>query len=472
MLSTTPFFHLMGLMSLIFTVWFDVPVLIGPEKPLSVEHMVDLLRVGRPTAAICPPSVLEDMSYSDDALACLKNVKSVLFGGAPLAPNVGDRLRQHTRVVSVIGTSEAGWIASMAPEDPANWGYFEWNDAYGIDMQDNGDSMFEMVIPRQPDARDFKGIFHTYPDISVYHTNDLYTRHPTHPRLWKFHGRKDDVIVLSNGEKFNPVGMETIIEGHPLVGSAVVVGQSRFQAALLIELNQDVPEMDTKLFLEQIWPTVQVANQTIAAHGRVMKNRIGIASKTKPFKKTPKGTVQRRSVLRDFEKEIDAIYTQSLDDEFDRDLPENLDSESVLKYVRQTIAHVLEKEIAPTQDFYGAGLDSLMTIQVSRMLQKIVDLRPELKAVITAQTIYANPTIDQLSTVVTAMLDGKSQAEIPREDKIHNLVEKYTSDLPARKAHHNELQSPTTVILTGSTGSIARTPHHDKRRASKRRASS
>jgi thioester reductase-like protein len=95
-----------------------------------------------------------------------------------------------------------------------------------------------------------------------------------------------------------------------------------------------------------------------------------------------------------------------------------------------------------------------MTIQVSRMLQKAIDLRPELKAVITAQTIYANPTIDQLSTIVVAMLEGKSQAEIPREEKIHNLVAKYTSDLPVQKVRHNELQSPATVILTGSTGSL------------------
>ncbi|KAJ5748104.1 uncharacterized protein N7511_009800 [Penicillium nucicola] len=452
LLSTTPFFHLMGLMALIFTVWFDVPILIGPEKPLSVDHMVELMQVGRPTSAMCPPSVLEDMSYSDKALSCVKELKSVLFGGAPLAPDVGDRLRQHTTVVSVIGTSEIGWIASMVPEDPADWAYFDWNDAYGVDMQDINEGMYEMVIPRQPNARDFKGIFHTYPDISEYHTNDIYTRHPTNPRLWKFHGRKDDVIVLSNGEKFNPVAMETIIEGHPLVGSAVVVGQSRFQAGLLIELNHDVPDMDTKLVVEQVWPTVQVANSTIAAHGRVMKNRIGIAPKTKPFKKTPKGTVQRRSVLREFEGEIDAIYAQSMDDELA--LPENLDSESIAQFVRQAIARTLEKEIPSTQNFFGVGLDSLMTIQVSRMLQRIIELRPEVKATITAQTIYANPTIEQLSAVVHAMLEGKSQVEIPREEKIYNLIEKYTTDLPIRKVRRNELQAPTTVILTGSTGSL------------------
>ncbi|KAJ5694125.1 hypothetical protein N7536_004537 [Penicillium majusculum] len=457
-LATTPFFHLMGLVSFLFSVWFEVPTLIGPDKPLSVDHMIELLRTAQPTAAVCPPSILEDMSHSEKALACLKELKSVYFGGAPLPLETGERLRKHTQLISIFGSSEAGVIPGLVPEDPANWGYLEWNEAYGVDMQDVGDGVFEMVITRQENAQNFKGIFHTYPDINVYSTNDLYTPHPTNPHLWKFHGRKDDVIVLSNGEKFTPVGMETIIEGHPLVGRAVVVGQSRFQAGLLIEPSHEGPDMDAKLFIEEIWPTVQVANQTIAAHGRVMKNKIWFAVKAKPFKTTPKGSVQRRAVLRDYEKEIDVMYAEDLEDDLDQCLPEKLDYEGVAEYIRQIITRVLEKpKIANSQDLYSAGLDSLMTIHVSRVLQKGIQLcRPDVKAgAINTQTIYGNPTIDRLSRVVMAILDGKTQASIPRAEKIQSLVDKYTSDLPAREVYpQNGLPSPSTVILTGSTGSL------------------
>ncbi|KAJ6186992.1 hypothetical protein N7519_001900 [Penicillium mononematosum] len=457
-LATTPFFHLMGLAALVFSVWFEAPTLVGPDKPLSVDHMIELLRTARPAVALCAPSILEDLSYSDKALACLKELKSVYFGGAPLSLETGERLRKSTQIISVIGSSEAGIIPALVPEDPANWGYFEWNEAYGVDMQDIGEGVFEMVIPRQENARDFKGIFHTYPDLNLYPTNDLYTPHPTNPRLWKFYGRKDDVIVLSNGEKFNPVGMETIIEGHPLVGKAVVVGQSRFQAGLLIEPSHGGPDMDAKVFVEEIWPTVQVANQSIAAHGRVMKNKICFAMKTKPFKTTPKGSVQRRAVLRDYEKEIDAMYAEDLENGLGQCLPETLDHESVTEYIRQITARVLEKpEVADAQDFYSVGLDSLMTIHLSRVLQKGIQLRrPDVKAgAISAQTIYGNPTVDRLSRAVIAILDGKSQAGIPRAEKIQSLVEKYTSDLPAREVYpQNGLNLPSTVILTGSTGSL------------------
>ncbi|KAJ5961009.1 uncharacterized protein N7479_008159 [Penicillium vulpinum] len=457
-LGTPPFFHIMGLIPPVFSVWFEVPALIGPDKSLSVDHMIDLLRTARPTAMLCTPSILEDLSYSDAALDCLKELKTVYFGGAPLSPEIGERLSKYTQLVSSIGSSEAGVLSAFAPEDPANWSYLEWNEAYGIDMEDVGDGVFEMVIPRQENARDFKSIFHTYPNINVYHTNDLFTQHPTKPHLWKFCGRKDDVIVLSNGEKFNPVGMEKTIEGHPLVRRAVVVGQSRFQAGLLVEPSHGGPDLHLKLFVEEIWSTVQAANQTIAAHGRLMKNRIWFAAKNKPFKTTPKGTVQRQAVLRDYKKEIDEMYAKELEHDLEQCLPERLNGESVTGYIHQIITRVLEKSnIENSQDFYSAGLDSLMTIHLAQVLQKGIQLRrPDVKAgTIDAQTIYRNPTVDRLSLVVMAILDGKTQAGIPRAEKIQSLVEKYTSDLPAREVYPpNGLHSPSTVILTGSTGSL------------------
>ncbi|KAJ5162913.1 uncharacterized protein N7500_004743 [Penicillium coprophilum] len=457
-LATTPIFHLMGLAPLLISVWFGFPTLIRPDKPLSVEHMIELMRTAHPTTAICPPSILEDMSHSDKALACLKEFKAMYFGGAPISFEAGERIRKYTELIMMMGSSEAGIIPALVPEDPADWNYIEWNEAHGVEMQEAGEGLFEMVIPRRGNARDLKSIFHTFPDIDSYPTNDLYTRHPTHPRLWKFHGRKDDVIVLSNGEKFNPVGMETIIEGHPLVGHAVVVGQSRFQAGLLIEPGHRGQDMDEKVMVDNIWPTVQVANESIASHGWVMKNKIRFAVKTKPFKTTPKGSVRRQAVIQDYEKEIDALYAEDLENDLDQCLPETLDRESVTGYIHQIITHVLEKpKIAETQDFYSAGLDSLMTIHVSQMLQKsIQSRRPDVKAgTINAQTIYNNPTVDRLSRVLMAILDGGAQAEIPRTEKIQRLVEKYTSDLPAREIFlENGLHSPSTVILTGSTGSL------------------
>lgn len=464
-LATTPLFHLMGFFPFAISIFHSVPVLIGPDKPLSVDYLVKLFETARPTGALLPPSLLEDMCYSDKALESLRGLKSVYFGGAPLAHERGEKLRKYTRLVSVIGTSEVGWMLAVIPEDEKDWTYFEWNPEYGIEMQDNGDEVYEMIIKRHEGHRDFQGVFHTFPDLDVYHTNDLYTQHPTKPNLWKYHGRKDDVIVLSNGEKFNPVSMELIIETHPLVSRAIVIGQSRFQAGLLIEPHPTAPEMDAKIFIEKIWPTVQAANQTIAAHGRVMKGNIGFASKAKPFKITPKGTTQRRAVVRDYEKEIDQIYEAGLDDDLQGSLPATLDTASVSDYVCRIICRVLEKPDIPiNQDLYSLGLDSLMTIQIAKALQKgIQESRPKTKeGLITSQTLYANPTVEQLVEFIINTLEGKSIDVIPRSQKIQNLVEKYTHDLPSdRVVASNRPISPSSVILTGSTGSLGTYLLHD-----------
>lgn len=456
--STAPFFHLMGLMCMLYAIIHDVSCLIGPEKPLSVEYCIEIMQTAHPTVAMYPPSVLEDLSKSEKALDCVKDLHAIYYGGAPLSAEAGNRLRQYTQIVTAIGTSEIGWLPAVVPEDPADWNYFEWNESVGIDMQHVGEGLHELVIQRLPNSRDIQGIFHTFPELDSYPTKDLYTRHPTNPKLWKFNGRKDDLIVLSNGEKFNPVWMETTIESHPFIRSAVVVGQSRFQAALLVEPSPDVPEMDSKVFIDAIWPTVQAANQTMSAHGRVMKNKIGLSSQNKPFKKTPKGTTMRRAAIRDYEKEIDAIYAANLDDDLEIPLSETIDEQTVEDYIRQVLCHVLDKpQIENTQDIYSAGLDSLMTIQVSRMLQKgVQSRRPEAKVdAITPQAIYGNPTVSQLSQLVMGILEGKAQLEVPREEKIQSLVKKYTADLPANKNRPQNTRSlPSTIILTGSTGSL------------------
>ncbi|KAK5796746.1 hypothetical protein VI817_006030 [Penicillium citrinum] len=456
-LATTPFFHLMGIFSFTMSIYHSVPVLVGLDKPLSVDYLVDLLETARPTGALLPPSVLEDMCNSDKALESLRTLKSVYFGGAPLAPERGEKLRQYTRVVSVIGASEVGWILAVIPEAKEDWSYFEWNPAYGIEMQPTGDGVYEMVFRRQ-DHRCYQGIFHTYPHLDVYHTNDLFAQHPTKENLWKYHGRKDDVVVLSNGEKFNPIGMELMIECHPLVSRALVVGQSRFQAGLLIEPSPSAPQMETKFFIEEIWPTVQAANQTIAAHGRVMKNMIGFASKDKPFKTTPKGTTQRRAVTRDYEKEINELYEANSNDELAISLPETLDIASLREFFFQIVSRIMERsDFSVEQDLYSLGLDSLMTIQVTKALQKSLQTRQNKASneAITPQILYANPTVKQMAEALARLLEGKSSDVLPRNERILAILKKYISDLPSdRVIPSNLLSSPSNVILTGSTGSL------------------
>jgi acyl-coenzyme A synthetase/AMP-(fatty) acid ligase len=77
--------------------------------------------------------------------------------------------------------------------------------------------------------------------LEVYETRDLFQRHANKVSLWQHVSRKDDVIVFLNGEKTNPITLENDVMRHPEVRSALVTGQQRFEAALLMELVDPRP---------------------------------------------------------------------------------------------------------------------------------------------------------------------------------------------------------------------------------------
>ena len=56
-------------------------------------------------------------------------------------------------------------------------------------------------------------------------------------------GRNDDIIVFNNGEKWNSIPSEGIISQHPLVSSAIIIGDGRFEPALLIEPKEDQTDL-------------------------------------------------------------------------------------------------------------------------------------------------------------------------------------------------------------------------------------
>lgn len=457
-LSTTPLFHLMGLMAFTESIFHGIAFVMCPDRPMSTNLIVDVIQATHPTAALLAPSLLANMVDSSTARAALRTLDAVYFGGAPLAPEVGNALEADTKVITLFGSSEMGLLSSFVPQGEQVWGYFEWNPAYGVKMEPQGDGLYELVIPRCPDSRRIHGIFHTFPHLNEYHTNDLFVQHSERPELWKYHGRKDDVLVLSNGEKLNPVSLEETVESHPSVKHAIVLGQSRFQTSLLIEPVGAVE--DEQLFVETIWPKVEKANETVPKYGRVSKNKIQLASPDKPFKVTPKGTKQRRIITSDYQKEIDAIYEAAEANEAADvpPLPESLELEPLRDYVRNLIMDLLSRsDIKDEEDLYEAGLDSLQTIQLAQTLHTAVAARMsnENTFAINQQHIYAHSTTAQLAQYLADVVQGRAQTStISRTERLAQAVEKYTSQLPPRLAFPTDRPSQSTIILTGSTGSL------------------
>jgi acyl-coenzyme A synthetase/AMP-(fatty) acid ligase len=110
------------------------------------------------------------------------------------------------------------------------------------------DDHHELIINRNSEMSWCQPVFDIFPHLDQWRTKDLFQKHPTKPDLWTFKGRRYDIIVLSNGEKVNPVLMESAIQAYPALKGAFVVGAERFQPALVIKPEDH--ENDNGLILE------------------------------------------------------------------------------------------------------------------------------------------------------------------------------------------------------------------------------
>ncbi len=460
--------QLAGFVSLVAIPIFSTTatVVLGPPDRPPTGHLIsEIMGYYDLRALFCPPSVFEQLVMEPEGLEQAKRLDFLLYAGGPLSTNTGNLLSQATDVCQFYGQTETGAIAALVPlrED---WASLEWHPSFCADMQPCEDEAYEMVLHRDPRLQGVRGISCNFPDVEEWHTRDLFRPHPTKPNLWRYHGRTDDIIVLSNGEKFNPSPSEAIITGHHLLSGAVIVGLGRFQPALLVELRDGV-DIRTDAVIDDIWPTVQQANAQAPGHARVIRSMIAVAS-TKRFERAGKGTVVRKLTADKFEPEIEALYSEG---NFRGAGPGPVltatsDIGAIQNYVRASIRLSFPlPEIKEDEDLYVLGLDSLKTVEIAGILKAgILEAGIEASNVswLSAQTVYANPTIEQLSRHIHKSLsahgtsgehDGSDEIRVA---KMESLIQTYIKDLPpASPRKHQPLESSTlTVVLTGSTGSL------------------
>ena len=296
--------------------------------------------------------------------------------------------------------------------------------------------------------------------------NDLYSKHPLKPDLWLYEGRSDDVIVFSNGEKFNPNDMEAILRSCPGIHSVLVVGQGRFRTTALLELKGNVPDTGEvrKEILDSISPYVTIANESAPAYARLDLDYIFFTKAGMPMLRTDKGTVKRRATNELYKEEIDQFYVdvEGLGDSSDTIQLSPKDQDTLRVAIRKMLTEMDGlQEITSEQDFFAAGMDSLQVMNLVRQLRS--SLRDHdggaVSRLISPRTIYSNPNISKLAIAVQFLTDhGKATSEGLEKDRISKMEEllaKYSHSLPQPKVHNAQRQEQDlTVVLTGSTGSL------------------
>lgn len=467
LLTTAPFFHIMGFYAILESIYHGQPFVNCPDGPITEESVLSALSASKSRCATFPPSTLEELSHSTEFLTQISQLDVVFYGGASLSQEVGKKLVERTNVMPIIGSTETGAISSLAPVDKDNWEYFEWNPEYGIDMQGIGDGLYEMVIPR-PRTRNLHPVFHIYPDALEYRTKDIFSPHPDYPSLWRAVARLDDIIVLSNGEKFNPIKLEEEIETNPLVSRSLVVGQGKFLPGVLLELHWDLigDTYSEDILIKRLWQSVSEANKHAPDYAQLSKSVVLLASRDRPFKITPKGSTNRRATVTEYAADIDQLLSKSEDTSLLQDVDWS-NHEQVAFQINQIVSNLLSvQQLSNEQNLFSMGMDSLKVLRLTRMLQSGLPAlndsapRPDIRS----RDVYTHPTIWQLTRYLQSILgvgcmEMEKQSGGMMEDRsavMDKLIEKYTQNIlpPSRqRARPSESQ---TVLLTGSTGTLGR----------------
>lgn len=233
----------------------------------------------------------------------------------------------------------------------------------------------------------------------------------------------------------------------------IQIGTGKFQAGVLVELNEAEPTDPTerRALIDSIYETVQVANASAPAYAQIYKEYIMFSDPAKPFAYTDKGTVKRRATLAGYTQEIEDFYEQR-ENESIAHVTSTIDTSS-LEAVTQGIHDILSallpslKTASVDEDIFNTGVDSLIVLRVTRSLRSVLERSGLDPSILSPRLVYANPTIAKFSKAVYGLLRSPTNGTLSEIDvqlrTMRDFREKYS-----------KTQLETTVILTGSTGSV------------------
>ncbi|KAI0634096.1 acetyl-CoA synthetase-like protein [Trametes polyzona] len=468
--QATPMFHAMG--AFLFTsapICGSVVATFKPAMPPVLptpETVWQAIVASKADFAFTVPALIEEWARDLAKVEVLRSIGGVIFGGAPLNREVGDALAsQGVNLYTAYGMTEVGNVNLFNRPNPGlDWEYFQTTPSLSFEFRPHDDDTFELIVLSDPK--------HPLPVVNTeingqpaYATNDLVQRHPTKPHLWRVYGRADEQIMLSNGEKTNPLPIESIINKDPHVHCSVMFGRGKFQNGILVEPAEDfqVDSSDVKAveaFRNLIWPTVERANRDAPQHSRIFKEMILVASPEKPFQLNVKGTPRRSVILGDYHDEIEALYKQ-VEDSSQSDLhaPSVWDEHSTLTFVRAVVEQTLRRTIGDDDDIFRNGGDSLQATWIRNTISRAIrETDPKAATRLPANLVFQAPTISSLAHTIHDILHDSGTtghaAHTPQD--LWKYVEKYSANLPPRPAplvdRPESGSGKDVVLITGTTG--------------------
>lgn len=262
------------------------------------------------------------------------------------------------------------------------------------------------------------------PDGS-YATKDLWAQHPTDPNKWKYYGRRDDILVLSNGEKANPVTFELHVRENPYVDEVAVCGTQRAHLGMLVIPSEKAAGMGQDEIIEKMWKSIEEENDQMPAYARISKEMIAILPVGQEFPKTDKGTTIRAAFYAKFADRIEQLY-QDFEVQNAHDGLE-LSEVELKEFIKKELVEVLTldnpSELQDETDFFSLGLDSLGATQIRGKIIREIKTGGK----VGQNIVFEQPTLAKLAGYLYRLRTGEKEAVDSQIDLLKALIEKYSN---------------------------------------------
>ncbi|OTA37704.1 hypothetical protein BTJ68_02495 [Hortaea werneckii EXF-2000] len=450
----SPLFHSQALMELGRSFYTRKAMYIGNFSfPVTRQNLVAALKVAQPEQITTVPYVLKLLAESDDGIAELAKAKLVLYGGSACPDDLGDRLvAQGVNLVGNYGATETGQImTSFRPPGDKEWSYMRvWPPVADYSLFDEiAPGVFECVAL---DGLPSKGPSNSDDPPKSFRTADLFTRHPDPKKsnYYKYLSRLDDRLTLVNGEKVLPIPIEGRIREDELVKEAIVFGFQKTVPGAIIFKADRAAHMSDAEFLEAVWPAVEAANMRAESFSRIPKELVIIKDASIAYPKTDKGTFIRAQMYQQFAEDIERVYHG-----FEKGQAEGtlqLDPHQLEEFLLEKFRNDLRVPLPNAEtDVFSAGVDSLQTTRMWRIIKKHLDLGGH---DLSNNVVFEKGNVRALARYLYELRTGDGAQK--HEDEIEvmrNMIEKYSS-FTQHFPTQSKQPEKEVVLVTGGTGNL------------------
>ncbi|KAK1489759.1 male sterility protein [Colletotrichum tamarilloi] len=475
-----PLFHVAGLSIALSGLPTGLPTSLPPTQwppaPSSIlSAWKSLTSLGYPPDCLhCAPSVIEDLyeyiTLTTKDYTSLTDLKVLQPGGAPLSPSMLSKLQNiGVNIKTTYGTTETGPPLRTIPHTRDNPDVYRFRNLYPdsehVGMESIADNLFECVVYRGFPLAAELWLEETAPN--PYRTGDLFIEDPPGSGYFVLQGRRDDILVHSNGEKTHAAALAMALEEDKTgtIAKTAVFGTGKPCPSVVVEIDwsevekRSISEPD---LAEEVWKVVDICNRNSPTYSRIPRQTVLILQNEETLPVTPKGNVRRTIAWDLYGDRVEELYNSFLGNQLESDkaskpFPSRNSGTSDLEIVQTVVADVFDlsvEDLAPDQNWYELGLDSMRAVEIRSRLVKSFGAFP-------LMFIFEYPTARKLLEFLQLFkggLNSNASAAGNHYEWIRSTIRRMNieiDNLQVNQAQQEDLENEGEVIyLTGASGAL------------------